>query len=54
MGLQVPLVACGGVHSGKDVRDLLAVGASAVEIDSAQWVEPQAVARIAAEVNELD
>jgi dihydroorotate dehydrogenase (NAD+) catalytic subunit len=54
MGLQVPLVACGGVHSGKDVHDLLAAGASAVEIDSAQWVEPQAVARIAAEVNELD
>ncbi len=51
MGLHVPIVACGGVHSGQDVVEFLAAGASAVEIDSAQWVEPQAVGRIAAEVN---
>jgi dihydroorotate dehydrogenase (NAD+) catalytic subunit len=54
MRLPAPLVACGGVHSGQDVHDLLAAGASAVEIDSAHWVEPKALARIAAEVIELD
>lgn len=50
MRLQAPIVACGGVQSGQDVIDFLGAGASAVEIDSAQWVEPQVVARIAAEL----
>jgi dihydroorotate dehydrogenase (NAD+) catalytic subunit len=51
MGLLAPIVACGGIHSGQDVSDFMVAGASAVEIDSAQWIEPQVVARIAAEVN---
>lgn len=50
MGLHALIVACGGVHSRQDVIDFLGAGASAVEIDSAQWVEPQIVARIAAEL----
>ncbi|MBI4786875.1 MAG: hypothetical protein HY782_07515 [Chloroflexi bacterium] len=48
--LDAPLVACGGVHSADDVREFLAAGAVAVEIDSAMWVDPQVVARIAGEV----
>ena len=49
LNLGVPLVGCGGVHSADDVRDFIAAGAIAVEIDSAAWVDPQAVGRIAIE-----
>ncbi len=38
MKLDAPIVACGGVHSSKDVEEFLAAGASAVEVDSAMWV----------------
>ncbi len=48
LNLNVPLVACGGVHSFENVQEFLAAGACAVEIDSAEWVEPGIAARIAA------
>lgn len=41
-----PLVACGGVHSVDDALSYLAVGATAVQIDTAVWVDPQLPARI--------
>ncbi len=44
----VPLVACGGVHSLEDVLTFLAVGAKAVQIDTAVWVDPDLPGRIAA------
>ncbi len=47
--LEIPLIACGGVHSADDAREFLAAGACAVEIDSAAWIDPAGVARIAAE-----
>ncbi|MBM3127295.1 MAG: dihydroorotate dehydrogenase [Chloroflexi bacterium] len=50
MKLDAPLVACGGVHSAEDARAFLAAGACAVEIDSAEWIEPGIAARIAAEL----
>ena len=50
--LEIPLVACGGVHSADDVREFLAAGACAVEIDSATWVDPSCAARIAAELEQ--
>ena len=34
------LIACGGVHTADQLRQALAAGASAVQIDSALWVEP--------------
>lgn len=37
----VPLVAAGGVHDTGDVRDLLLAGASAIQIDTALWREPE-------------
>jgi dihydroorotate dehydrogenase (NAD+) catalytic subunit len=46
--LGLPLVACGGVHSVEDALSLLAVGAAAVQIDTAVWVDPQLPALIAA------
>lgn len=48
--LGAPLVACGGIHSAGDAREFLAAGAVAVEIDSAAWIDPALVARIAAEL----
>ncbi len=48
-GLEFPLVACSGVHSTNDAREFLSAGACAVEIDSAAWVDPASVARMAAE-----
>ncbi len=34
------LIACGGIHTADQMRQALAAGAAAVQIDSALWVEP--------------
>jgi dihydroorotate dehydrogenase (NAD+) catalytic subunit len=44
----VPLVACGGVHSVQDALAFLALGAAAVQVDTAVWVDPELPAQIAA------
>lgn len=49
--VHVPIVAAGGVHSLADVRDYLAAGAIAVQVDSLIWRDPTAVAALAREVN---
>ncbi len=51
-GLEIPLVGCGGVHSAADAREFLAAGACAVEIDSAAWIDPALVERVAAELGD--
>ena len=40
--LQLPfaLIACGGIHSVEQARQALGVGAQAVQLDTALWVEP--------------
>jgi len=38
LGLDAPLISCGGVHNAQDVEDFIAAGASAVQVDSAIWV----------------
>jgi dihydroorotate dehydrogenase (NAD+) catalytic subunit len=40
--LELPcaLIACGGIHTGDQLRQALDAGAHAVQIDSAVWVEP--------------
>lgn len=42
----VPLIASGGVHTPADVRDYLAAGAVAVQIDSLIFTNPAAAGRI--------
>jgi dihydroorotate dehydrogenase (NAD+) catalytic subunit len=42
----VPIVGVGGVSSGWDAIELLLVGASAVEVGTATFVDPRAAARI--------
>jgi len=49
-GLEIPLIGCGGIHSVEDAREFLAAGARAVEIDSAEWIEPGITERIATEL----
>lgn len=49
--LDTPIIACGGVHSAEDVREFLAAGACAAEIDSAAWIDPSIVARMAEELD---
>jgi dihydroorotate dehydrogenase (NAD+) catalytic subunit len=49
--LDVPLIACGGIHSADDAREFLAAGAAAIQVDSAAWVDPSLVARMAGELN---
>jgi dihydroorotate dehydrogenase (NAD+) catalytic subunit len=46
----VPLIACGGVHSVDDALGYLAVGAAAVQIDTAVWVDPRLPGRVVAAV----
>lgn len=44
--VRIPVIASGGVRSGRDVADYLAVGAKAVQIGSINFVHPDAVKRI--------
>lgn len=46
--VDVPLVACGGVHGVEDALAYLAVGAKAVQVDTAVWADPGLPGRIAA------
>ena len=46
LGLELPLIACGGIHTPQQVRQALAAGASAVQLDSVVWVEPDAVEKL--------
>ena len=38
--LDLPIIACGGIHSWEDAATTLAMGATAVQLDSVAWVEP--------------
>lgn len=42
----LPLVACGGIHTLDDALACLAVGAAALQIDTALWVDPLLPERI--------
>ncbi len=45
--VQIPIIACGGIHSAADARDYLEAGARAVQIDTLVWVKPSEVEVIA-------
>ncbi len=45
--VNLPIVASGGVHTLEDAQALLAAGASAVQIDTLIWRDPQAAMSIA-------
>jgi len=43
----LPIIGCGGIHSPQDARDYLEAGAVAVQVDSATWLQPKMLERIA-------
>ena len=47
--LSIPVIGCGGVMTGEDVAEFLVAGARAVEVGTANLVEPNACARAAEE-----
>lgn len=52
-GLTVPIIGVGGIWTGADVLEYLAVGASAVQIGTALFSDPLAPARIVKELKKL-
>jgi dihydroorotate dehydrogenase (NAD+) catalytic subunit len=46
----LPIVGVGGVASGDDAVELLLAGASAVQVGTATFADPRAVARISEEL----
>lgn len=49
----LPIIASGGVLSGKDVFEYLLVGASAVQVGTANLIDPRSVIKIHEELKEL-
>ena len=49
----IPVVAMGGVQTGRDAAELLAVGATLVAVGTESFRDPLAGARIAAELDAL-
>jgi dihydroorotate dehydrogenase (NAD+) catalytic subunit len=49
----IPVVAMGGVQTGRDAAELLAVGATVVAVGTESFRDPLAGARIVAELDEL-
>ncbi len=50
--LPTALIACGGIHTVAQAQQALAAGASALQLDSAVWVEPGLPQRIAQALEE--
>jgi dihydroorotate dehydrogenase (NAD+) catalytic subunit len=50
---ELPIVGAGGVATGWDAAELMAVGAQAVQVGTASFADPRACARIAAELAEF-
>ena len=50
-GFDLPLVAVGGIHSTADIYTFLQAGATAVQIDSLLFIDPQAAYQLALDVN---
>lgn len=48
--LKVPVIGMGGIMSGVDALEFLVAGAAAVEVGTASFVDPDAAARIVAEI----
>jgi dihydroorotate dehydrogenase (NAD+) catalytic subunit len=47
---ELPIVGVGGVFSGRDARDLLDAGATAVQVGTALFRDPRAAAQVAGEL----
>lgn len=48
--VKIPVIGCGGIESGDDVVEYLLAGASAVQVGTASFLDPAAMARILVEL----
>lgn len=44
---EIPVIACGGIHTPDDARDFIVAGATAVQLDSVVWQNPKMAEEIA-------
>jgi dihydroorotate dehydrogenase (NAD+) catalytic subunit len=51
--VRIPVIGLGGIDTAEDVLEYFVVGASAVQVGTASFVDPQACARIVSELEEL-
>jgi len=51
--VKVPVIGMGGISSGQDALEFLIAGARAVEVGTANFVDPGASVRIVHELDEL-
>ena len=51
--VKIPVIGLGGISSGEDAAEFLIAGASAVEVGTATFWDPQSPARIARELGEF-
>lgn len=43
----IPVIGAGGIHTLQDARDYLEAGATAVQVDSVAWIQPDMLEKIA-------
>ena len=48
--VRIPVLGSGGIASGRDALEFLAAGATAVQVGTATFVEPEAVTRVLTEM----
>jgi len=51
--VKIPIIACGGIISGKDAAEYLACGAKAFQIGTANLIDPEAGKNILKELREI-
>ena len=51
--MKVPIVGLGGIANGQDAAEFLIAGASAVQVGTANFWDPRATIRIAAELDQF-
>ncbi|WP_019154781.1 dihydroorotate dehydrogenase [Robertmurraya massiliosenegalensis] len=49
--VKIPIIGCGGVSSGEDAIEMMLAGASAVQVGTSSFIQPDAMLRI---LNEID
>jgi dihydroorotate dehydrogenase (NAD+) catalytic subunit len=49
---KLPIIGCGGVMTGEDAVEMLLAGATAVQVGTASFIQPDAMLRILAEMEE--
>ena len=51
--MRIPVIGLGGIDTAEDVLEYFVVGASAVQVGTASFADPQACVRIVSELEQL-